>query len=101
MLSRRACLLTLPFLAACQQKSAGEVKFFTVRGVVKALQPTDRIAVVQHETIPGFMESMTMEFPVKNPEEFAKLQVGQQIRATLCQTQKGLDFWLEGIVVEK
>lgn len=77
------------------------MKFYTVRGVVKALQPADRIAVVQHETIPGFMESMTMEFPVKNPDEFAKLQVGQQIRATLCQTQKGLDFWLEGIVVEK
>jgi Cu/Ag efflux protein CusF len=47
------------------------------------------------------MESMTMEFPVKNPDEFSKLQVGQQIRATLCQTQRGLDFWLEGIVVEK
>jgi protein SCO1 len=100
MLSRRACLLALPFLAACS-KPAEEIKFFPVRGVVKALQPADRIAVIQHETIPGFMESMTMEFPIKNPEEFAKLQTGQQIRATLCQTQKGLDFWLEGIVVEK
>lgn len=77
------------------------MKFYPVRGVVKALDPKERIAVVAHETIPGFMESMTMEFPVKNPEEFSKLQVGQQIRATLCQTQRGLDFWLEGIVVEK
>jgi len=27
--------------------------------------------------------------------------VGQQVHATLCQTRDGLDFWLEGIVVEK
>ena len=64
-------------------------------------QAADRIAVIQHETIPGFMESMTMEFPIKDPAEFAKLAVGQRIRATVCQQSRGLDFWLQGIVVEK
>jgi protein SCO1/2 len=100
MCGRRGWLLGLAGLVACG-KPAEELKRYPVRGVVKALQPGDRIAVVRHETIPGFMESMTMEFPVKDREEFARLQVGQQIRATLCQSRDGLDFWLEGIVVEK
>ncbi len=100
MSGRRGWLLGLAGLVGCA-KPAEELRRYPVRGVVKALQPADRIAVVRHETIPGFMESMTMEFPVKNPEEFARLQVGQQIHATLCQTRNGLEFWLEGIVVEK
>lgn len=100
MSGRRAWLLAAAGLAACG-KPAEEVRRYPLRGVVTALQPADRIAVVRHETIPGFMESMTMEFPVKNAEEFARLGVGQQIRATLCQTRSGLEFWLEGIVVEK
>ena len=94
---RRLVLLLAP-LAACTPPKT--VKFYSLRGTVKALQPADRIALIHHETIPGFMESMTMEFPIKDPAEFAKLAVGQRIRATVCQQSQGLDFWLQGIVVE-
>ena len=97
-MTRRFLLLLAP-LAACNPPET--VKFYPLRGTVKALQPADRIAVIQHETIPGFMESMTMEFPIKDPAEFAKLAVGHRIRATVCQQSRGLDFWLQGIVVEK
>ena len=97
-MTRRFVLLLVP-LAACTPPET--VKFYPLRGTVKALQSADRIAVIQHETIPGFMESMTMEFPIKDPGEFAKLAVGQSIRATVCQQSRGLDFWLQGIVVEK
>ena len=92
-------MLLLAPLAACTPPKT--VKFYSLRGTVKALQPADRIALIHHETIPGFMESMTMEFPIKDPAEFAKLAVGQRIRATVCQQSQGLDFWLQGIVVEK
>ena len=95
---RRLVLLLAP-LAACTPPKT--VKFYSLRGTVKALQPADRIALIHHETIPGFMESMTMEFPIKDPAEFAKLAVGQRIRASVCQQSQGLDFWLQGIVVEK
>ena len=95
----RRLVLLLPPLAACTPPET--VKFYPLRGTVKALQPADRIALIHHETIPGFMESMTMEFPIKDPAEFAKLAVGQRIRATVCQQSQGLDFWLQGIVVEK
>ena len=97
-MTRRLLLLLAP-LAACTPPET--IKFYPLRGIVKALQPADRIAVIQHETIPGFMESMTMEFPIKDPAEFAKLAVGHRIRATVCQQSRGLDFWLQGIVVEK
>ena len=86
---RRLVLLLAP-LAACTPPKT--VKFYSLRGTVKALQPADRIALIHHETIPGFMESMTMEFPIKDPAEFAKLAVGQRIRATVCQQSQGLDF---------
>ena len=95
----RRILPLLIALAGCAPKEP--VKFYPVRGVVKSLQAADRIAVLEHEAIPGWMEAMTMEFPVKDSAEFAKLTPGQSIRATICQGQKSLEFWLEGIVVEK
>lgn len=99
MFARHAWLVGLVLLAGCQPKE--EIKTYPVRGVVKALQPTDQIVVLKHETIPGWMESMTMEFPVKQSTDFAQLAVGQTIRATVCQKQKSLEFWLEAILVEK
>ena len=49
---RRLVLLLAP-LAACTPPKT--VKFYSLRGTVKALQPADRIALIHHETIPGFM----------------------------------------------
>lgn len=53
------------------------------------------VAVIQHEAIEGWMEAMTMEFPVRDKSEFAKLAEGRRIKA-IVEVQD-LDYWLTSI----
>ncbi len=103
-MTRRTWLATpAVLLAACSKKQPefeyGEPKQrYQLRGVVLRLRPEARVAVVQHEKIEGWMEPMTMEFPVPEPAEFAKLKEKATIRATVCVND--LYYWLTGITVE-
>ncbi len=54
-----------------------------MQGEVKSLDPADKTANIAAGKIPGWMEAMTMEYPVKPEAEFAKLHVGDQIQATV------------------
>ena len=47
---------------------------FAARGVVRELRPAERVVVIQHEAIVGFMAAMTMPFPVKAAGELAGLR---------------------------
>ncbi len=71
---------------------------YALKGVVLQLKPENRLAVIKHEKIEGWMEPMTMEFPVPSAEEYARLKEGLTIRATVCVND--LYFWLTGITVE-
>lgn len=95
----RRMWLAAVLLTGCKKQE--EVKFYSLRGEIVRLNAADRLATIRHEEIPGFMEAMTMEFPVKRPEEFARLAPGQKIQATLCQKPASLEYWIEGITVEK
>ena len=103
--TRRAWLAGLLFFAgACSRREVsydyGEPKQrYRIHGQILRLRPENRIAVVKHERIEGWMEAMTMEFPVPDGAEFAKLKEGAWIRATVCVNDSY--FWLTGIVVEK
>ena len=75
------------------------VKAYEMRGTVVRLQGgRTNIAVIKHENIDGWMEAMTMEFPVPSEAEFAKLEQGQTIAATV-QVQ-GLNYWIENIRIQ-
>lgn len=90
--------------AACACKKRPEFDYgeakqrYQLRGRVLRLRPDARVAVVQHEKIEGWMEPMTMEFPVPDQAEFSKLKEKATIRATVCVND--LYFWLTGITVE-
>jgi len=56
------------------------------------------VASIAHEKIEGWMEAMTMEFPVPGEEDFARLKEGAVIRATV--NVNDLNYWLTDIVVE-
>ena len=104
MITRRASLAApLLALAACARKQPefnyGEAKKrYQLRGVVLRLRERARVAVVKHENIVGWMEPMTMEFPVPDAAEFAKLKERATIRATVCVND--LYYWLTDIIVE-
>ena len=74
---------------------AAATKTYSVRGYVVRLDPTNHTAVLKHEKIEGWMEAMTMEFPVKDPAEFAKLAIGDHIECSLSVSDA--EYFLIGI----
>ncbi|MGC8758441.1 MAG: copper-binding protein [Bryobacteraceae bacterium] len=101
---RRWLILMSGLAAACSGPRGpkfdyGEPKQrYQLRGKVLRLRPEARIATIQHEKIDGWMEAMTMEFPVPREEDFAKLKEGSAIRATV--NVNDLNYWLTDIVLE-
>lgn len=72
-------------------------KTYAVRGEVVALDPANHTATLKHERIDGWMEAMTMEFPVKDAAQYAKLAVGDRVNATLYVTD--LEYYLANVEV--
>ena len=73
------------------------IRQYRLKGKVVRLVPEHRLAAIQHEEIKGWMEAMTMEFPVRDGSEFAKLKPGLQIEATV--NVQDVDYWLSDIRV--
>ena len=98
---RRTVLLLAAALAGCTAKKEPAFDYgkpekrYPMRGEVLRLKPAMRVAVVKHEKIEGWMEAMTMDFPVPSAEEFAKLKEGMTITATV--ETNDLHYWLTGI----
>ncbi len=72
---------------------------YKIHGTILRLRPENRIAVIQHEKIEGWMEAMTMDFPVPSLAEYSKLKEGMVIRATV--NVNDAYFWLTNVVIEK
>ena len=68
---------------------------YKMRGEVMGLDTKSQVAVVKHENIEGFMPAMTMEYPVKDKQEFDKLKVGDQIDSKLMV--QGTDYWISKV----
>jgi Cu/Ag efflux protein CusF len=68
---------------------------YSLRGEVVRLDPQVRTATIKHGRIEGWMEAMTMEFPVHDAREFEKLAVGKQVVATVYVTDDA--FWIGNI----
>lgn len=97
------CLLSVAVLAACgcasPDKASDEpVKRYPLRGEVTRLARDGKYAVVKHEKIDGWMEAMTMEFPIRDAAEFRKLKPGQKINAAV--SVQGVDYWIHDIQVD-
>jgi Cu/Ag efflux protein CusF len=101
MTNRRTFLLAAAALAGCSASRGPEFDYgpakqhYALKGQVLRLKPETRVAVIKHEAIDGWMEAMTMEFPVLLPAEFAKLKEGMTISATV--EVNDLHYWLTGI----
>jgi protein SCO1/2 len=68
---------------------------FQVKGVVKALKANGKTAVIAHETIPNYMEAMTMDFDVKDQRELQGLNPGDTISFRMVVTKD--DGWIENV----
>ena len=83
-------------LGGCQRNpTAQPAKEYQMQGEVVALDPAAHLATVKAGKIEGWMEAMTMEYPVKDPQEFGKLKVGANIQAKI--TVQGTDYWISSV----
>jgi protein SCO1/2 len=68
-------------------------KRYPIKGVVVAVNETERTAVVKHEDIPGYMAGMTMDFKIKNTADLKTMKPGDQITGTLVVDD--VSSWIE------
>ncbi|MCC6538036.1 MAG: copper-binding protein [Bryobacterales bacterium] len=94
-LSSLLCIFS--WTAACNAPPPAPAKQYQVRGVVVGLTPPNRLVKLEHGEIKGWMEAMTMEFPVPDGAEYAQIKLGQTIEATV--NVRDIDYWLTGIRV--
>lgn len=71
------------------------VTAYQVKGVLKEIRADGGKAVIKHEEIPGYMEAMTMQLEVRNTNELAGLQSGDQIAFRLLVTDT--DAWIDHV----
>lgn len=84
-------LLSLALLcAACKQ--APQVRRYTLHGKVQSVDVANKTANIYNEKIEGWMDAMTMEYPVPDP---TKLHAGDPITATVVVTDS--NYALENI----
>ena len=58
-------------------------KTYKLRGKVVSTNASTSQVTLNHEAIPGYMEAMTMQFPIKDAAEFGALQIGNCIEGTV------------------
>lgn len=86
--------------SACRRSSpadAQEARRFVLKGIVREVDATRSRVTVEHEAIAGYMQGMTMPFPVRDdPRVLNLLRPGDRIEATLIVEKER--YWLEKIV---
>ncbi|MEP6914547.1 MAG: copper-binding protein [Acidobacteriota bacterium] len=82
--------------ASARASVAVETRYELKGKVVSIDKPAKRLTV-DHEAIPGFMEAMTMAYPVRDDRVFDRLSPGERVTATLVSAHGG--YWLEAIAV--
>ena len=76
------------------------VKRYDLRGKVVSVDRLQKRARVDHEPIPGFMDAMTMDFPIREDWVWNDLAPGVEIRAELVVDSSAKDpYWLEKIAI--
>jgi protein SCO1 len=85
------------FLFGCGRSADSDEKVdnYDTRGVVRGFSPDRSTIEIQHETIPGFMPSMTMPFVAREPRQIADLKTGDAISFRMAVTKN--DFWIENV----
>ena len=81
---------------ACDRRPAAPEHHYQLSGKVLAVNVHDRTATVSGAAIPGWMEAMTMEYPIRSRSDFDRLRVGSAIKGTVNVRSDG-DYDLSNI----
>ncbi|MGZ5435514.1 MAG: SCO family protein [Pyrinomonadaceae bacterium] len=87
-------LILFVFAASqCGGTKSENEKRYPINGKVISINKTEKTATINHNEIPGYMESMTMEFKVKNDSDLDKMKPGDRITGDLVVTDTS--SWIE------
>lgn len=97
-------LSSIMFLASCRnaaptpkQTASPDAKHYALKGKIVAVDKARKSVTVAHEKITGYMDAMTMPFPVKDDFVLGDLTKDADLSADLIVDTDG--FWLENIAV--
>lgn len=93
-------LVSILLCAACRQAAqtqtaSADAKRYPLKGKVVSVDRANKKANIEHEEIPGYMDAMTMSFPIKEDWVWNDLTPGSEVRADLVVDNDG--YWLENI----
>jgi protein SCO1/2 len=96
-----SCAAVLALVTSCGPREANEagrakagpVREYAVTGVVQRLDPGKAEAVVRHQKVPGYMSAMTMPFRVRDTNELAEVQPGDELvfRLNVAEDESWID----------
>jgi protein SCO1/2 len=94
-------ILTTLFLSACHKPKTQ--KRYPMTGRVISINAQDQSAIVDADSIPGFMDAMAMPYKVRPTSMLNQLAPGDSISAVLVNTEPDdngrSDYWLENVKV--
>ncbi|SRR5581483_3052345 len=59
------------------------------KGLVRAVDTTGKTVTIEHNTVPGVMDAMTMQYPVADPASLRTIAVGDSVHFTLQDLGQG------------
>lgn len=96
-------LFSILLFSACQRAeepakvASADAKRFPLKGKIVSVDQAKKEAVIEHEEIPGFMDAMTMRFPIREDYILAEMRKDTEIRAELVVDKD--EYWLEKIIL--
>ena len=72
-----------------QSAVQGDIKSFPIRGKIVSVDSKRGAVLLNHDAVQGFMEAMTMTYPLKDPAIASELHPGDLITATLLVRKVG------------
>ncbi len=79
------------------QNASADAKHYPFKGKIVSVDKAKKTATVTHQKIPGFMDAMTMPFPIKDDWVWDDLAKDSEIQADLVVDKDG--YWLEKIAI--
>jgi protein SCO1/2 len=88
------------FACAKNEENTGTEKRYPLKGKVVSVDKENKRAKIHHEDIEGYMDAMTMDFPIKADWVWDELRPGVQVQAEMVVNSAAKDpYWLENIAI--
>lgn len=94
------CLFFTGCKTADVSNSAAVAKRYSLKGTIVSVDKSNKSAKIDHEKIDGYMDAMTMDFPIHEEWVWEDLAQGAVIHAELVVDSSAKDpYWLEKVAI--